>query len=337
MAERISTGYKRLFEIRLLHHYWLDEGQIVFDLIPDQAKRDARLLKYDMRSFLAVTPTVATTKAFNGFGCVYKDTALGCIVAVPNSAVIPADELFEFVVTVRSAAVWNYTVLTLRLQKIYELYHQPEDKTFRYKENVPVLSNLTGASRGTGLDKALFLSREFPTLAADDDQVESLFLSSGALQQLTGDQPGAGTQQLNAQATNLPVYVHQGDVLALVPPAGLAGVPSRGVMLFGDISDDVFMFVRLSAIRADDGDFSFINGSGHAKTTNPVFQIRLKNRSTIWQYVNKSTGVVKSTEPNPLPSTYFGNAGTKQKPSEGLVKAVKSGTTIIKLVSEIFV
>ena len=155
--------------------------------------------------------------------------------------------------------------------------------------------------------------------------------------QLTSDQPGARTQQLHDPAIALPIFVHQANVPAIVPPGGLVGAPSRGVMLSSDITDDVFVLIRLSAVRADDEDFSCIDSSGHAKTAHPVFQVRFKNRSTIWQYLSKSTGVVDVTEPNPLPLTYFGNAGTKQKPSAGLVKAVKSGTKITQLVSEIFV
>ena len=108
-------------------------------------------------------------------------------------------------------------------------------------------------------------------------------------------------------------------------------------MLSDDIPDDVFALIRLSAVRANDSDFSFIDGNGRAKTPHPVFQIRFKNRSTLWQYVNKNTRAVISTELNPLPLTHFGNAGTKQKPSEGWVKAEKSGTKITRLVSEIFV
>jgi len=336
MAERLINGYQRLFEIRLLHHYWLDEGALVFDRMADQAKKDTRLLQYDMRPFLAVTPTAATTKAFNGIGAVYKKTALGCLVAVPDHVVVAQDAVFEFTVTVRHADVLNYTALTLRPQKIYELYHQPENQTYRYKENVPVLSNLTGAARGTGPNKALFLSKEIPELAADD-QVEALVLSGNALVQLTADQPGASTQTLHDPATDLPVFVHQGDVPAIIPPSGLVGVPSRGVRLSSEITDDVFALIRLSAVRADDGDFSLIDSSGHAKTTHPVFQVRFKNRSTVWQYLNKRTGIVDATEPHPLPLTYFGNAGTKQKPSAGLVQAVRSGAKITQLVSEVFV
>lgn len=339
MTERITKKYHQLFEVRLLHHYWLDEGTEVFDLL-SQEQRDKRLLSYDVRSFLTITPTAATAKVLNGLGCIYKNTALGCMVAASDNAVIPADAMFEFIITVNSAAFYNYTALTLQPQKIYELYHQPEKKTYRYKENVPVLSNLNGASRGTGSNKTLFLSTEFLSFT-NDDKVESFGKSGGALLQLTGDNPGANTQQLNAQATDLhsPVFVHQGDISTIVPPAGLVGAPARGLLLSNDIADNVFALIRLSAIRADDNNFSFIDGSGLAKTPNPVFQVRFKNRLTTWQYVNKKTGVLDSIEDTPLPLTYFGNAGEKQKPSDGLVKAVKdsTGNKITQLVSEIFV
>lgn len=336
MAESITNGYKRLFEIRILHHYWLDDGAMVFDLISTQEQRDKRLLSYDMRQFLSVSPTASTSKSLKSFRCVYKNTALGCVVAVPQDAVVPAETTFEFAVTVIDPAFYNYTALTLHPQKISELYHKSEDKTYRFKEDVPVLSNMTGTSRLTGSNKALFLSSEFPSLATDD-KVESLVRSGDALLQLTSDQPGAVTQQLNTHATNMPVYIHQDDVPPIVPPNGLAGAPSRGIMLSDDIPDKVFALIRLSAVRADNVDFNFVDGSGLAKANNPVFQVRFKNRATFWQYFNKNTGAAVSIEAASLPLTHYGNAGTKQKPSQGIVKTVKSNDKIIWLVSEIFV
>jgi hypothetical protein len=339
MAEIIKNEYKALFEIRLLHHYWLDDGATVYDLIAEPGKRDGHLLSYDMRSFLMIEPTAALGKILKGLGCVYKNTALGCVVAAPKNAEVPKDINFEFIVTVRDPAFYNYTALTLRKQQIHELYHQPEDRTYRYKENVPVLTNLAGTSRGT----QLFLSSEIPSLAPAD-QVESLGLSGAALMQLTGEQPGA-TQQLNAQATNLPVFVHQGDVPVIVPPSGLVGAPERGIMLSDDIPDTVFALIRLTAIR-DDVPFSFVDNAGKAKATCPIFQVRFKNRSTFWKYFNKTTGDWKSTTPQPLPITYHGNAAPvpeipsekrKQKPSGSLVKAEKDNDNkIVQLVSEIF-
>lgn len=337
MTERIGNRYRPLFEVRLLHHYWLDEGAAVFDLISDPSRKNKRLHDYDRRPFLTVVPTAATAKALQALNCVYKDTAPGLIVAAPALQVIPADTLFEFIVTVSHADFFNYTALTLPPQEIRTLYHQPEDKAYRYKTNVFVLSNLTGAARGAGADKTLFLSSPYSAGGAGD-KVEYLILSAGKLMQLTSDGDAANptSQLLNANANVLPVFVHQDDIPTIVPPPGLAGAPERGIQLTDDIPDDVFALIRLSPVRADDDDFSFIDDNGIAKAPHPVFQVRFKNRSTLRRYFDKNTGAVKSTEPNPLPLTYFGNAGSKQKPSAGFVKAEKSGTKITRLVSEIF-
>lgn len=336
MAERSIKAYNRLFEVRLLHHYWLDEGSTVFDLIASQTEREHRLLTYDVRPFLDIAPTAATGRTLDGLGCVYRATALGCVAAVSSGAIIPGDTVFEFTMTVRDAAFYNYSALTLRPQRIYELYYAPEKKLYRYKENVPVLTNLDGAIRGTGPGKTLFLSTEIPAALAADDLVESFVRSGGALLQLTGDQPGGVTQQLGAQAADLPVFVHQGDVPPTAPPAGLTGAPARGLELSPDVPDTLYALIRLSAVRGNDDDFSLIDGAGHAKTPHPVFHVRFKNRSAFWRYFDKSTLAPISTEPDPLPLTRFGNAGTKQKPSEGLVKAIRTGPAISRLVADIF-
>ena len=117
MSERKTSRNKRLFEIRLLHHYWLDEGAVVFDRIADQAKREARLLDYDMRPVLSVRPTASTAGRLNGLQCLFRETALGCVVLAPETGVIPADMVFEFIVAVKQSSVQNYTALTLRPQR----------------------------------------------------------------------------------------------------------------------------------------------------------------------------------------------------------------------------
>lgn len=335
MAETLTSGYRRAFEVRLLHHYWLDEGGKVFDRIAAQAVKDARLLKYDRRPFLGVRPTVTTEKILAANHLLFKETALGFVIAAPASAKIPGDTVLQFIVTVEDSRFHEYTALTLRRQTIHELYNELDKTTYRYKENVPVLSNLTGTTRGIGAAKELFLSQGYPAQPADD-LVESLALSGSALVQLTSDGPGAATQQLGAQVTDLPSYLHQGDVPSIMPPTGLIGAPARGVSLTADVEDDVYALLSLASVRANDAAFSFVDAQGMLKPDPPVYQVRFKNRSTFWRYVNKATGAVVSTEASPLPLTYFGNAGTKQKPSNGQVRADTAGARITRLVSEIY-
>jgi hypothetical protein len=339
MAERIGGSYRPLLEVRLLHHYWLDdwldEEALVFDDIADPAKREARLRSYDIRPLLSVRPSPATQDILTGLGCLFRATSLGFIVAAPGGAVFPANTVLSFVVSVADGQVFNYTALTLRPQRIFELVDPadttPERMTYRYKENVPVLSNAAGTTRGENL----FLSREIPGSSANDP-VEALVTIGSALAQLTSDNPGATTQQLGP-AAKLPAYVSQADVPAIVPPAGISGAPARGVVLSPDIPDDVFALIRLAAVCDGNDRFSFADATGTPKNPPPVYQVRLKNRSTTWVYRKKETGTVLSTEANPLPLTHFGNAGFGRKPSPGVITMEQTGGKITRLISEIYV
>lgn len=321
--------FAALMEIWLMHHYWVDSGSTVFDSLTVDRKKQI-LSPYDVRSFLSIAPLPSTKKKLAGLGCRFRDTAVGCVVGVPEERVIPADSIFEFAISIRDASFFNYTALTLLPQKLFR------SGEYSFKENVPVLSNTTGASRGAGPDKSLFLSRDVPALAADD-KVESLFRSgTGALMQLNGDQPGADSHQLAPATAGFPVFVNQGDIPAIAAPPGVTGVPARGIALTGDIPDNVFALIRIHATRPDDPDFNIIDGTGHARAAGPVFHVRFKNRSTVWKYFNKNTSSLLATESQPLPLTRWGNAGTKQKP-ESLVKAEKDGDRIVRLVSDVYV
>jgi hypothetical protein len=335
--ERRINGYHRLFEVRLLHHYWLDDGETIFDLLAASETREHRLLNYDMRDFLTVAPTASTARTIAGFGGIFKETGLGFVVGVPADTVIPADTTLTFGVTVTASAFFNYTALTLVPQKITDIFYQPEKRVYRYKGNVPLLSNLTGGARLLGGGKLLFLSQDYPVLAATD-RIESFIVSGSSLLQLTSDPPEATTRQLSADVMTVPIFVHQADVPAIVPPPGLSGAPASGIRLDEeDLPDDIFALIRLAAERPTDHGFSYIDNLGHPKVVPPVYQVRFKNRSTTWKYLRKTTGVLDSQTPAPLPLTFFGNAGTRPKPSEGFVKPQITANKIMDLVSEIFI
>lgn len=336
MSELSRSAYQPLFEVRLLHHYWLDEGATLFDRIADTAQKNQRLLAYDRRRFLSVVPTDPTAERLQGFHCLYQDTALGFIVAMPDNRTIAADTVFEFAVSVADPHFANYTAMTLPAQEIIELYHEPEKRYYRYKSNVFLLGNSTGSSRGAGAGKTLYLSGKY-SVRSPEDRIESLVLTGGALSQLSSDPPNADLQQLDADASTMPIFVHQDDRPAITSPAGLTGAPERGILLSDGVPNGIFALIRLMAIIDGKPSFSFTDGNGKAKKHYPVFHIRFKNRSTLRQYRNPRTGDITFTEPDVLPLTYFGNAGDRHKPSVGGVKAEKSGAKITRLVSEIFV
>ncbi len=277
MPASSRSGYQRLFEVRLLHHHWLDEGTTIFDQISDQVKRNSRLLNYDKRSLLAVRPTLATRNVLAAHKCLFLETAMGFIVVAPATARISAETVLEFIVTLTDHRVCNYTDPSLRPQRVCELYNELDNSTYRYKENVPVLSNLTGAMRVAGASKALFLSRE-QTSDAAGDPVLSVARSEAGRAEVRCEDAGVAPRY-GASEDDAPVFLHHGDVPAIMPPPGLTGVPERGVRLSNDIADDVFIYVSLTATRASDDAFSFVNSNGSPKAAFPVYQVRFRNRS----------------------------------------------------------
>ena len=337
--ETVRIGYTRLFEVRLLHHYWLDDGATVFDAIADEAKTK-RLLTYDVRRLVKVEPSAATVAAIKELRGAFRMTGLGFLVAVPDDTVVLLDTTFEFFVTRTGTDYANYTALSLRPQPIVDVTDPADTEVIhRYKANVPVLSNQTGASQGTTVDKRLFLSRPYVNGADAGDGVEALISSGGNLRQLTGDPPSAPFQVLGPRA-DFPVYVHQGDVPPITPPAGSIGAPAQGIELGTDTPPTVAAVIRLAPRRADDNAFSFANANQTVRTPTRVFEVHLRNRWTTWQYRDQGDGSITATEADPLPLTHFGNAGTKQKPSIAAIGVERDSgdpLKIIRLVSDIYV
>jgi hypothetical protein len=355
VVEFLRIGYTRVFEIRVLHHFWLDEGATVFDKIADQAKKSQRLLTYDVRRLLSFQPSAASAATISALRGVFRTTGLGFLVAVPDDTVVPFDTTFEFFVTVVAPDYANYTpqplarpgvtpttIPSLSPQPIVTVVDPVPDpvtsalQVHRYKANVPVLSNLTGVARGAGAAMRLYLSRDYPA-ASTDDAVEALVSVGDELRQRIGDPPNA---QLNVVGpkSDLPIFLHQGDVPSITPPAGSTGAPAFGIELNNDTPPNITAVIRLAPRRPTGSPFNFADpdGSPHPR----VFEVHLQNRWTTWKYHSKSDGSLTSTEAGPLPLTYFGNAGTKQKPSSAAIGAEfdnQNPPRITRLVSDIYV
>jgi hypothetical protein len=335
MVESVRIALARLFEVRVLHHFWLDEGGTVFDALPADEQVE-RLLTYDARQVVQIAPDAATSAAIAGLGGVFRATGVGCLVAVPEDVRVPLGTEFVFHVTTRDPEYTRYTALTLRDQPIADVVDPADPRTaHRYRAGVPTLSNLTGASRGAGQAKRLYLSREYPTGAGDG--VEALVLSGSTVRQLTGDPPAAPVRALGTKGA-LPVFLHQGDVLPITAPPGSTGAPAAGIELSPDTPPTVVAVLRLAPRRPDDDAFSFVEADGAPRTPTRVFQVHLLNRATVRRYRDRRAGTVIETEPAPLPLTHFGNAGAKQQPSPlDVVAETDAADRITALVSDIYV
>ncbi len=118
----LDLNYETLFEIDIRHHYHLDDGATLFDTLSADA-RLAMLERYDVGSFMSVTPTKATRAIFAGLHIVCKQTETGIITGIPYTLngikeqpqIVPADTtVFSFSLAINDGLFANYSSLPLK-------------------------------------------------------------------------------------------------------------------------------------------------------------------------------------------------------------------------------
>lgn len=127
MAENITTGYKRLFEVRLLHHYWLDEGNSVFDSF-DADKRNNKLLNYNCAGLFIIKPTPVTSAMMRVIKAIARQTGTGLVVTVPKNTVIPDDCFFTFTIDINEPSVFTIPHLPFKAGKLLNVIHRAMTK-----------------------------------------------------------------------------------------------------------------------------------------------------------------------------------------------------------------
>lgn len=79
------SGYTPLFEVQILHRYFLNVGQTRFDDAPDAPDVLATRRAYDVRRFWRIEPDAATADALRNYGMELRLTAEGFRVALATS------------------------------------------------------------------------------------------------------------------------------------------------------------------------------------------------------------------------------------------------------------
>lgn len=120
----ITVTYSVLFEVKVLHHYFLNKGMVNFEKMSEEDKAEV-MLKYDVREFLDITPTSECRKNLDRHHCIFKQTASGIIVGLKAELIsqnpkkykpfvlFDDDLTFTFLINMRDAGLLNYTGLPL--------------------------------------------------------------------------------------------------------------------------------------------------------------------------------------------------------------------------------
>jgi hypothetical protein len=346
-----TQTYKKLFEVCIYHHYFLNKGTEVFDKLNDADKKLV-LKSYDVQTFLSIAPTAACAAALRKNRLICKPTPTGFIVGVLVKAagnnfepVVPLDEQlkFAFRVSFDDPYFFNYTSLPLE---------RPSGKLYYFN------------NRKDGTKKqATYLSQVAPQFTAgqrysagdilSDSEANPIQTFIAARVQKTAP-PGAGwisDEKVNNKPLHyatgndlLPVY---SDLLrfdtgkknlnltvAITNRLGIIINPefetiaeADNTVLLADIHhlpedfytiqltdaaslfDKTFSFYRLQksfgadallelSVKSDAADYQMIGAGGVLRS--PVYELRFRNRSLVWQYNGKQFTKLPRTDPNPL-------------------------------------
>lgn len=87
------TTYKKLFEVNLYHHYFLDNGVTAFDDNP--TLKSQQLEKFDFAEFLSIIPSEKTLRKLNGGRLALKSSNSGVSLFIKSEETAPNSNVYQ--------------------------------------------------------------------------------------------------------------------------------------------------------------------------------------------------------------------------------------------------
>ena len=141
-----SITYKPLFEVKILHHYFLDKGNTNFFSMNEE-QRKKQLADFDISSVFAIIPSVMTQRKLAGLQMVVKNTGNGFTVWVrvseesDNTPLISLNDTLEltFLLKLVNHTFFNFTNIDItNAGKLFFFSNkQPESEA----PNFPLIKN----------------------------------------------------------------------------------------------------------------------------------------------------------------------------------------------------
>ena len=124
--------YRVLFQVEVLHDYFLSLGSRVHEALED-GLRDAAMARYSVAGFLKAAPTAHTASVLSGHQMRFKATASGFLVgvkldpeAVDDRPMVPLGDGFRlsFALRISDARFFNYTALAQSAPGFYRFSNE---------------------------------------------------------------------------------------------------------------------------------------------------------------------------------------------------------------------
>lgn len=119
-----SSTYGLLFQVTILHNYFLNNGEETFASMTDD-KKEKMLQQFSADAFITVMPTLDTNIVLKNYKMVFKKTktGFGVYVKVKDESdpfiKVPADLNLKFLININDYQFENYTNLDFALTRAY--------------------------------------------------------------------------------------------------------------------------------------------------------------------------------------------------------------------------
>jgi len=248
--EIFTFKYQLLCEIKILHHYFLDDVNTVFDSLP-AANQERKLKQYDVRNWLNISPDAATLDTLGDHRLVYRPTKQGFVilsqVESPNVPLLSLDKLLmRFDLNFETGAS-AYTALPINVIK-------------SGKPTTYVFGNALAAAN-TGIAPSLVL--------APDTYSNGKHYPPGEIVQ----QAGTNYKALY-QSDNQGISINNTDYWQPLPLGIRYATTSNAQPLPPDTDIDSRFFGRIEISgQSGFGNFNLLTGSGNLQ--DKIFEIRV--------------------------------------------------------------
>ena len=155
-----SVKYIPLFKVEILHHYFLNKGDVEYSSMSDDEKAK-QLVDYDVHSVFSIRPCFKTVQQINGHNLGFKKVNDGFVVwskvedgtdRVPFIS-LNDDFSFTFIIQIKESILLNYT--DLNMNDAGKLYYLSNRRLSTEPGSFPLINNAGG---NNNVDESFILS-----------------------------------------------------------------------------------------------------------------------------------------------------------------------------------
>lgn len=377
--------YDLFFQLRILHHYYLDKANQLFDTL-SATDKDIVIGRYDISDFIEIQPTSHCINNLAGNHCIFKRIKDRIFVGIHskeekvNNAVkiyprntIENDLHFTFKLKIKDTSFSNYTNLPFRAYENRQLYFSNRvhnsSKKFPYISQYPPVyeQNKTYSAGDMVINDLnnpaqLFIAGKVTGNAPPHaDWVNDPLVSGSMLQYVnendlipvynnilsydTGqtDINPVATVKNHAEQTLFPKFdVIKGNTVGVQVLLHDFSEAKYKITLRDDSKSylkefDFFLLKEEGEkvngiidvyVKSDDNSFNLLNADNSLRC--PVFELRFKNRRTLWRYSGKKFSAKPASGPHPLTKYGYINASINDDENNAVDDLPNPSVNIVK-------